>query len=61
MGTASAVAGIGELVVVVALVYFLLIVNRSFYSDPERFDGYYFLCCSPCSKHYFLLAGIGYI
>ena len=39
MGTASAVAGIGQLVVVVALVYFLLIAGDSFRRTLMRISG----------------------
>jgi predicted PurR-regulated permease PerM len=39
MGTASAVAGIGQLVVVVALVYFLLIAGDSFRRSLMRISG----------------------
>jgi len=39
MGTASVVAGIGQLVVVVALVYFLLIAGDSFRRTLMRISG----------------------
>ena len=39
MGTASAAAGIGQLVVVVALVYFLLIAGDSFRRTLMRISG----------------------
>ena len=39
MGTASALAGIGQLVVVIALVYFLLIAGDSFRRTLMRISG----------------------